>query len=93
MKSHFLLQPLAPFGVGVFTGTTTISPLDREEHERGFQAWTKKNMFENLKRVRGGFGEAMMKRMGWKEGTPLGKSGVGHVEPIVNSVKLDRRCE
>ena len=50
-------------------------------------------MFENLKRVRGGFGEAMMKRMGWKEGTPLGKSGVGHVEPIVNSVKLDRRCE
>jgi hypothetical protein len=75
----------------LYTGVVTLRPIEREEHQKGFQAWTKKNMFQNLKPVQGGFGEIMLKKMGWKAGTPLGKTGTGHVEPVAEPVKLDRK--
>ena len=37
-----------------------------------------------------GFGMKMLKKMGWKEGQPIGKHGEGHVEPICLDVKMDR---
>ena len=37
-----------------------------------------------------GFGMKMLKKMGWKEGHPIGKQGEGHVEPICVDVKMDR---
>jgi len=38
----------------------------------------------------GGVGMRMMKSMGWKQGTPLGKSNEGSVAPIVFDVKVGR---
>ena len=48
------------------------------------------SMFKGLAPVSGGFGMKMMKKMGWEEGCPLGRSGQGHVEPIEVEVKMDR---
>ena len=35
----------------------------------------------------------MLKKMGWKEGQPLGLQGRGHVEPLAIDVKTDRSGE
>ena len=32
-----------------------------------------------------------MKKMGWVEGTPLGKGGIGHVVPPLLSFQVDRK--
>ena len=55
---------------------------------------TFQNMFAGLAPVMSSFGLKMLKKMGWKEGTPLGRAGVGRVEPIELSIKVDRqgRC-
>ena len=47
-------------------------------------------MFHGLAPVGDGFGMKMLKKMGWKEGQPIGKQGEGHVEPICLDVKMDR---
>ena len=41
--------------------------------------------------MREGFGMKLMKRMGWREGEPLGKTKEGHIEPIPVDVKTDRQ--
>lgn len=41
--------------------------------------------------MREGFGMKLMKRMGWREGEPLGKAKEGHIEPIPVDVKTDRQ--
>jgi len=33
----------------------------------------------------------MMKKMGWVEGTPLGKTGTGHVVPPIMNFQVDRK--
>ena len=48
-------------------------------------------MFYGLRPVREGFGMKLMKRMGWREGEPLGKTKEGHIEPIPVDVKTDRQ--
>ena len=50
-------------------------------------------MFAGLNPVRSDFGLKMMKKMGWVEGTPLGKAGVGHIAPPVLSFQVDRKGE
>ena len=47
-------------------------------------------MFKGLAPVSGGFGMKMLKKMGWEEGCPLGRSGQGHIAPIEVEVKMDR---
>ena len=51
------------------------------------------SMFKGLAPVSGGFGMKMMKKMGWEEGCPLGRSGQGLVEPIEVEIKMNRRGE
>ena len=49
-------------------------------------------MFYGLRPVPEGFGMKMLKRMGWREGQPLGKGkGLGFIEPIPVDVKTDRQ--
>ena len=48
-------------------------------------------MFHGLQPIKDGFGSRMLKKMGWKEGQPLGKSKKGYVTPILVDVKTDRR--
>ncbi len=50
-------------------------------------------MFHGLTPVTSSFGLRMMKKMGWNEGQPLGKSGVGHLVPLTMDVKMDRTGE
>lgn len=50
-------------------------------------------MFARLDPVRSDFGLKMMKKMGWVEGTPLGKTGVGHIVPPVLNFQVDRKGE
>lgn len=72
----------------------TLTPIAaKEKNNTGLQAWVKRDMFQNLKPVGDGFGAEMLRRLGWKEGEPLGKSGIGRVEPVADEVKLDRKCE
>ena len=51
------------------------------------------DMFTGLHPVRSDFGLKMMKKMGWKEGTPLGKAGIGHIAPPVLNFQVDRKGE
>lgn len=48
-------------------------------------------MFKCLNPVRSDFATKMMKKMGWVEGTPLGKTGTGHILPPVLSFQVDRK--
>ena len=47
-------------------------------------------MFHDLAPVMGGFGLKMLKKMGWKEGEPLGTHGQGSLVPLALDVKMDR---
>ena len=50
-------------------------------------------MFHDLAPVMGGFGLKMLKKMGWKEGEPLGIHGQGFLVPLAVDVKMDRSGE
>ncbi|XP_019849433.1 PREDICTED: protein SON-like isoform X1 [Amphimedon queenslandica] len=76
---------------GRYTGVTMVTPMDKGTHKMGLQAWAKKKMFYGLRPVREGFGMKMLKRMGWREGQPLGKGKEGYIEPIPVDVKTDRQ--
>ena len=39
----------------------------------------------------GGFGEFMLKKMGWSEGEGLGKERNGDVDPLTLDIKMDKR--
>ena len=64
----------------------TYLPCSHYVHILTFQ-----NMFAGLAPVMSSFGIRMLKKMGWKEGTALGRAGIGRVEPIELSVKVDRQ--
>ena len=65
---------------------TLTSIAAKEKNNTGLQAWVKRDMFQNLKPVGDGFGSEMLRRLGWKEGEPLGKSGIGRVEPVTEHI-------
>jgi len=48
-------------------------------------------MFDGLNPVRSDFAVKMMKKMGWVEGTPLGKTGTGHIVPPILNFQVDRK--
>ena len=66
---------------GQFTGTTGAKILTHAELSTGVQAWAKNEQFTNAKKVQGGFGEFLLKKMGWSEGDGLGKTRSGDVDP------------
>ena len=41
--------------------------------------------------MRGGFGEFMLKKMGWEEGDGLGKNKHGDVDPLQLDIKFDKK--
>lgn len=76
---------------GQFTGELVKNLLPKEHLQGGFQAWAKKDMFQNLAPVSGGIGMKLLQKMGWKPGQVIGKRGEGHAEPITLTVKIDRK--
>jgi acyl-CoA-binding protein len=59
---------------GQFTGHTGAKILTHAELSTGIQAWAKTEQFTKAQKVSGGFGEFMLKKMGWSEGDGLGKT-------------------
>ena len=41
--------------------------------------------------MRGGFGEFMLKKMGWEEGDGLGKNKHGETDPLTLDIKFDKK--
>ncbi len=44
-----------------------------------------------LVKVSGGFGEYMLRKMGWREGEGLGKDRSGEVDPLQLDIKMDKK--
>jgi len=76
---------------GQFTGTTGAKILTHAELSTGVQAWAKNEQFTNAKKVQGGFGEFLLKKMGWSEGDGLGKTRSGDVDPLTLDIKMDKK--
>ena len=76
---------------GQFTGTTGAKILSKGELTLGVQAWAKQSQFTNAPKVSGGFGEYILRKMGWKEGDGLGKDRSGEVDPLTLDIKLDMK--
>lgn len=81
-----------PWQAGAFTGKPLIEPMERWDLDsQDPRTWAKKDFFCNLKPLREGFGRDMMKRMGWREGKPLGKNKTGCTVPLEVQIKTDRK--
>jgi len=76
---------------GQFTGHTGAKILSHAELSTGIQAWAKQEQFLNAKKVTGGFGEFLLKKMGWTEGDGLGKHRSGEVDPLMLDIKMDKK--
>ena len=76
---------------GQFTGTTGAKILSKGELTLGVQAWAKQSQFTDAPKVSGGFGEYILRKMGWKEGEGLGKDRSGEVDPLTLDIKQDMK--
>jgi len=76
---------------GQFTGHTGAKILTHAELTSGLQAWAKQDQFTKAQKVSGGFGEFMLKKMGWTEGEGLGKTRSGEVDPLTLDIKMDKK--
>ena len=56
-----------------------------------FDSHCVQDMFHHLNPVREGFGSRMLRKHGWLNGQPLGKSGEGYIEPVPITFKSDRK--
>merc|ERR1712059_61840 len=63
----------------------------RHELNLGLQCWAKSDQFLKAERVKGGFGEFMLKKMGWADGEGLGKHKSGDVNPLTLDIKFDKK--
>merc|ERR1712012_658896 len=59
---------------GQFTGHTGAKILSKTELSMGIQAWARQEQFTKAQKVQGGFGEYLLKKMGWSQGEGLGKT-------------------
>jgi len=76
---------------GQFTGHTGAKVLSRHELNLGVQAYARQDQFTNAKKVQGGFGEYLLRKMGWSEGDGLGKNRDGEVDPLTMEIKFDKK--
>lgn len=76
---------------GQFTGHTGAKILSKNELSTGIQAWARQEQFTKAQKVSGGFGEFMLKKMGWSEGEGLGKTRSGDVDPLTLDIKMDKK--
>ena len=76
---------------GQFTGHTGAKVMSKAELNLGVQAWARQDQFTTAKKVSGGFGEYLLRKMGWTEGDGLGKDRTGDVDPLTLDIKFDKR--
>lgn len=72
---------------GAFTGTVEARILTPDQlapsADKRNQAWLKKDTFLHARPVKGGIGQYLLQKMGWREGQGLGKQNEGLLEPLV----------
>jgi len=76
---------------GQFVGSTGARVLSHHELNLGLQCWARKDQFTNAAKVSGGFGEFLLKKMGWSDGDGLGKHRNGTVDPLILDIKFDKK--
>lgn len=76
---------------GQFVGSTGATVLSKHELSLGLQCWAKPDQFTKAEKVSGGFGEYMLKKMGWTDGEGLGKHKSGEVNPLQLDIKFDKK--
>ena len=76
---------------GQFVGSTGARVLSKGELNLGLQCWAKADQFHKAEKVSGGFGEFMLKKMGWKDGEGLGRFKSGEVNPLTLDIKFDKK--
>jgi len=76
---------------GQFVGSTGARILSHHELNLGLQCWARKDQFTNAAKVSGGFGEFLLKKMGWSDGDGLGKHRNGTVDPLILDIKFDKK--
>ncbi|KAI1278696.1 Protein SON [Halotydeus destructor] len=76
---------------GQFTGNTGVNLLTPDQLQGDRPAWTKGNEFRQAVALNGGIGKHLLLKMGWAEGTGLGRNNDGILEPIMPSLKLDTK--
>jgi hypothetical protein len=76
---------------GQFVGSTGATVLSKHELNLGLQCWAKPDQFNRAEKVRGGFGEFMLKKLGWTDGQGLGKNKSGEVNPLQLDIKFDKK--
>eukprot|EP00092_Neocalanus_flemingeri_P030880 GFUD01033535.1.p1 GENE.GFUD01033535.1~~GFUD01033535.1.p1 ORF type:complete len:1145 (+),score=381.41 GFUD01033535.1:62-3496(+) len=76
---------------GQFVGSTGAKILSKHELNLGLQCWAKPEQFLKAEKVKGGFGEFMLKKMGWNDGEGLGKHKSGDVNPLTLDIKFDKK--
>ena len=76
---------------GQFTGHTGAKILTHAELTSGLQAWAKTEQFTKAPKVSGGFGEFLLKKMGWSQGEGLGKTRSGDIDPLTLDIKMDKK--
>ncbi|CAF0705098.1 unnamed protein product [Brachionus calyciflorus] len=77
--------------LGKYTGFSDANFLTPEELEGEYKAWTRKDLLKTAAPITDSIGKKLLEKMGWKEGTGLGKNREGPVEPIKLDVKLNRK--
>merc|ERR1719347_1634756 len=76
---------------GQFVGSTGAKILSKHELNLGIQCWARPDQFTKAEKVSGGFGEFMLKKMGWADGEGLGKNKTGDVNPLSLDIKFDKK--
>ena len=76
---------------GQFVGSTGAKVLSQGELNLGLQCWARPEQFNNAEKVKGGFGEFMLKKMGWKDGEGLGRFKSGDINPLTLDIKFDKK--
>lgn len=76
---------------GQFVGSTGATVLSKHELNLGLQCWAKPDQFNRAEKVKGGFGEFMLKKMGWTDGEGLGKNKSGEINPLQLDIKFDKK--
>lgn len=76
---------------GQYTGSIDFKPLTPDELSGPSPAWVKKDQFMKAAPVAEGIGMHLLRKMGWTPGEGLGKNKEGALEPLLPSIKTDKR--
>lgn len=82
---------MIPGQSGAIVGTAANQPPYQGAEDAYFET-APILMLKNLPfQVSGGFGEYMLRKMGWREGEGLGKDRSGDVDPLQLDIKMDKK--